>query len=113
MSAIRRVAFEETTLDEDPSAHQCSVCNELDVTPVDVEADVDAQRREENAELQPPGIKVLKSSGTPTAREIEEHEATHLPYRAWCRHCVAGYGKDEYHRKVDSSGNSVPMVACE
>ena len=72
MSAIRRVAFEETTPEEDPSAHKCSVCNEFEVTPVDVEADVDVQRRGENAELQPPGIKVLKSPGTPTAREIEK-----------------------------------------
>ena len=114
VNSVKRVAFEESTPEEDPSQHRCFTCNsEFEVTPVDLEADVDAQRRSENAELQSPGIKVLKSPGTPTAKEIEEHEATHLPYRAWCRHCVAGYGKDDYHRKVDSSGNSVPVVACD
>lgn len=26
----------------------------------------------------------------PTKKEREEHEATHCPYRSWCRHCVRG-----------------------
>ena len=29
---------------------------------------------------------------TPTKAEIEAHEVTHLPYRNWCAHCVAGKG---------------------
>ena len=24
----------------------------------------------------------------PSAQEREEHELTHIPYRAWCKHCV-------------------------
>ena len=26
----------------------------------------------------------------PTKREREEHDATHIPYRDWCDHCVRG-----------------------
>ena len=112
VNSVRRVAFENTP-EEDPS-HQCTVCNsELDIAPVGVDAEVDAQRREETAQLQNPRIRVLKSPGMPTAKEVEEHEATHLPYKAWCRHCVAGRGKDDYHRKIGSDGNEIPMVACD
>ena len=28
--------------------------------------------------------------GRPTKREIEEHNATHWPFRSWCPHCVRG-----------------------
>ena len=26
----------------------------------------------------------------PTQREREEHEATHVPFRDWCAHCMMG-----------------------
>ena len=35
---------------------------------------------------------------TPSKREIEEHELTHLPPRSWCVHCQAGRGKENHHR---------------
>ena len=34
---------------------------------------------------------------TPSKREIETHNLTHLPYRSWCKHCVAD------HRRQPSS----------
>ena len=30
----------------------------------------------------------LPSPQRPTAKEVEEHNATHLPYRSWCPVCV-------------------------
>ena len=33
----------------------------------------------------------------PSAREVEEHELTHLPYRSWCWTCVHGRGKHAPH----------------
>ena len=36
----------------------------------------------------------VKSPRDPTKEEKEEHEKTHLPFRDWCRHCVAGRGKE-------------------
>ena len=34
---------------------------------------------------------------TPTQQEIDDHMTTHLPYRAWCPHCVAGNGISGHH----------------
>ena len=33
----------------------------------------------------------------PTAREREEHEATHMPFRDWCTHCMMGRGRTHRH----------------
>ena len=33
----------------------------------------------------------------PTAREREEHEATHMPFRDWCTHCMMGRGRTRHH----------------
>ena len=34
----------------------------------------------------------------PTAKERQEHERTHLPYRSWCRHCVSARASNLAHR---------------
>ena len=41
--------------------------------------------------------KVAGRPYTPTKKEREEHEATDLPYRAWCKHCVYGKGVHSPH----------------
>ena len=41
--------------------------------------------------------KMIKSGYDPTQKEIEEHMVNHLPYRAWCRHCVKGKAKGLPH----------------
>ena len=33
----------------------------------------------------------------PTAREREEHEATHIPFRVWCTHCMMGRVRTRHH----------------
>ena len=33
----------------------------------------------------------------PTAREREEHEATHMPFRDWCTRCMMGRGRTHHH----------------
>ena len=35
---------------------------------------------------------------TPTLAEREEYERTHIPYRSWCRHCVAARAINPAHR---------------
>ena len=37
----------------------------------------------------------------PTRREIEEHELTHYPYKAWCKFCVQGRAICDPHRRLD------------
>ena len=33
----------------------------------------------------------------PTARVRKEHEATHMPFRDWCAHCMMGRGRTHHH----------------
>ena len=35
-------------------------------------------------------VKVASKPDTPKPEEREEHEATHVGFRSWCRHCVRG-----------------------
>ena len=35
----------------------------------------------------------------PTQEEREKHEATHLPFREWCPHCIRGRGRNKPHKK--------------
>ena len=44
----------------------------------------------------------------PTAKERQEHERTHLPYRSWCRHCVSARASNPAHR-----GRKFPIAVEE
>ncbi len=44
--------------------------------------------------------KAVRSPKRPSLKEVEEHELTHCPYRAWCDHCVRGQAKDDAHPAV-------------
>ena len=39
---------------------------------------------------------------TPTQAEREAHEISHWPYRAWCRFCVMGRGKNLDHARMEA-----------
>ena len=43
-------------------------------------------------------VKVVRDPGCPSAEELERHNATHVPYRAWCPICVEAKGKEDPHR---------------
>ena len=45
-------------------------------------------------------LKGLGDPRKPTAREVEEHKLTHVPYRNWCSICIRAKGKDLDHRKA-------------
>ena len=49
-------------------------------------------------ELAAPGWRVRAGPrNKPTQREREEHEATHVPFRDWCAHCMMGRGRTHHH----------------
>lgn len=50
---------------------------------------------DEEDEIQKP--KIMKDPRAPTQKEIDEHNVTHLPFRAWCTACVTGAAKDRPH----------------
>jgi hypothetical protein len=52
----------------------------------------------------------MASPEKPSAREVEEHELTNLPYRSWCRHCVIGRGKEAAHWITEREEGEVPEL---
>ena len=52
---------------------------------------------------------------TQTNSEIEAHEATRLPYRNWCAHCVAGKGVSSPHKtsgETERIGITISIDDC-
>ena len=45
---------------------------------------------------------VAPSPYTPSKEERERHEISHWPYRAWCRFCIMGRGKNLDHARMDA-----------
>ena len=59
-------------------------------------------------------LKVAPDPGMPTQSEIDEHNATHYPFRSWCEYCVKARGEGEQHRGTDKSATSqVPVIAFD
>ena len=53
---------------------------------------------DEEEEAQEPVTR--KAPKGPTKEERERHEATHLPFREWCPHCVRGRARNRPHKKA-------------
>ena len=60
---------------------------------------------EERQEEAQPAVAV-KDPGTPSKREIEEHELTHVPHISWCAACVGGRSRDRAHKRGGGVGVS-------
>ena len=56
----------------------------------------DYQGRDEEEAQEPVTRRAPKG---PTKEEREKHEATHLPFREWCHHCIRGRGRNKPHKK--------------
>ncbi len=59
----------------------------------------DDDRDDEEEDVRRP--RLTKNPAAPTAREREEHNKTHLPFRSWCTECVKGRGRNLPHRRAD------------
>ena len=57
--------------------------------------------------------RIAKLECLPSREEVEAHNASHVPYRSWCPHCVNGKGKAGFHLKQDSSQHTVPTVSMD
>ena len=70
---------------------------------------------EEDLEMQTP--RAVRAPHQPSQREIDDHDITHCPYRAWCEACVRGQAKDDSHLTItgmdaDSSVTRVCIDYC-
>ena len=50
----------------------------------------------------------------PSAAEVAAHNITHLPYRAWCPHCVSSRRPNSQHRVSSSSSRRMdPLIVAD
>ena len=63
-------------------------------------------------EIAEEGIKTkgITAPYVPTKEEVEEHERSHIPFRAWCKHCVFGKGENTAHRSTEATERGVPQL---
>ena len=57
-------------------------------------------------------VKIAQAPVRPSEEEVREHEVTHWPYRAWCRHCVRGRGRGR-QRRARSQARDKPIVSID
>ena len=74
----------------------------------DVKRQVEERKVEEVEEARQP--EKARDPAAPTRAEWEAHQATHLPYRSWCRYCVGARGDNPPHRKRPEADIAVPEV---
>ena len=70
-----------------------------------------AQRQYEAEVVQAEVVQAALRQPTPHERKL--HEATHLPFRQWCGHCVAAKSKDNVHKHQEEDQRSRPTVQVD
>ena len=69
-------------------------------------------RQARGTKPEPERIKVVRKPMEPSRAARERHEACHLPYADWCRHCVMARSLASQHRvKKHSTAKEVPVVS--
>ena len=61
----------------------------------------------DKSERKPP---IIKAPSQPIAEEFEQHQATHTPYAAWCKHCAAARAIRRQHPRKGRGAIVVPDV---
>ena len=75
-------------------------------------ADEDLEQAEDQ-DREGAAARVLPDPGDPTTSQIEDHRAKgHIPYRSWCKECVAGRSTGEPHRRR-TGGRSVCVFSFD
>ena len=50
----------------------------------------------------------------PSEKEVEIHNLFYLPYRSWCKHCVAERRKSSHHRRCQTPAKkTVPLMVAD
>ena len=58
-------------------------------------------------------VRLLPKPRTPSKAEWERHVVSHMPFRDWCRHCVAGRGLDRRHQRHPRHDDQYPLVCID
>ena len=75
--------------------------------------DIEEEGEETGMEATAPNM--LRDPPEPTQKEREEHDATHLPSRPWCRICIEARAKEQGHMRVneDRKNEGVPTLSID
>ena len=81
----------------------------------DVEAQVESNEGETEIapEEEVADLKVAAVPMPPSAADVAEHRVTHMPYRNWCPHCVAGRGLGERRGRHVGRQHDIPRVGID
>ena len=58
-------------------------------------------------------VRLLPKPPTPSKAEWERHVVSHMPFRDWCRHCVAGRGLEPPHQSRPEQDDQYPLVCID
>ena len=60
-------------------------------------------------------VRTTRNPADPTSEERERHDATHLPFRAWCPVCVAARatGDPHYRATVEEKAEGKPQICAD
>ena len=67
--------------------------------PEEKKDDENEDEETDDAEMEGTGQKAGKIPYVPTAQEVADHEATHVPFRSWCSICVRAKANTPGHRR--------------
>ena len=56
------------------------------------------------------GPKTYTTPPEPTGQELDDHMATHIPYRSWCKWCIMGRKPNLKHERSQSVDRNVPLL---
>ena len=79
-------------------------------------SDEEGDRIKDEGEFAAPDWRVRAGPrNKPTQREREEHEATHMPFRDWCAHCMMGRGRTHHHiaKQKSEDESRRPIIAMD
>ncbi|CAK0818994.1 unnamed protein product [Prorocentrum cordatum] len=65
------------------------------------------------SEAEAPVVRAARGPWGPTGQEEMDHEVSHVPFRAWCRHCVAGRGRPAPREPCDRAEDGAPIIALD
>ena len=57
--------------------------------------------------------RIIREPLKPTKREIDDHNAIHVPFRDWCPYCVKGAAPNRSHRALGDREYGVPHVVSD
>ena len=58
-------------------------------------------------------LRQLPKPRTPSKAEWKRHVVSHMPFRDWCRHCVAGRGLERRHQRHPGHDDQYPLVCID